>query len=60
MLGMAGIVGITAHFYDDITCLMMMMMMMMMIHMIQNMHRSENQAYTVLLLCFQHDTARFF
>ena len=52
---MAGTVGITAHFYDEITCLMMLI-----IHMIQDMHRSENRAYTVLLLCFQHDTARFF
>ena len=52
---MAGTVGITAHFYDEITCLMMMM-----IHKIQDMHRSENWAYTMLLLCFQHDTARFF
>ena len=51
---MTGTVGITACFYDNITCLMMMM-----IHMIQDMHRSENWAYTVLLLCFQHDTARF-
>ena len=52
---MAGTVGITGHFYDKITCLMMLI-----IHMIQDMHRSENWAYTVLLLCFQHDTARFF
>ena len=41
---MAGTVGITAHFYDDITCLMM----------IQDMHRSESQAYTVLLLFFKY------
>ena len=31
---------------------------MLIIHMIQDMHRSENQAYAVLLLCFQHDTTR--
>ena len=50
----AGIVGITACLYDDITHLMMMMMMMMMICMIQDMYRSESWAYTVLLLCFKY------
>ena len=43
-----GTVGITAHLYDE------MIWLMMLICMKQDMHRSESQAYTVLLQCFKY------